>query len=136
MPELITDLEMEGIRLDADQLFEDTLTIHSPTTAGGFNPDNWSITPGTNTLIYQGPGSAYPMSARRDRFDVQAEGLIFLRQYRIIIPWTEDEIRLRDIVTVTDSRDPQIIGRPLEVRDVFVSTNVGYRRITAHDPNE
>lgn len=134
--ELISDLELDGIRADTAQLFEDECTISRKVSAETFDSDSETVTPGTESVIYSGVCSIYPMSARRDRFDVQGQGLIFIRQYRVIIPWDEEDIQIRDIVRATMSSDLQLVGRDLEVRDVFVGTNNGYRRITAHDVEE
>ena len=131
--ELISTLELDGIRADAEQLFVDECTVRRPATDATFDTDTETLTPGTETPIYSGRCSGYPMSARRDRFAVQGEGLIYIRQYRVIFPWDVDDIQVDDLIRFTVSDDPQIIGRRLEIRDVFVSTILGYRRVTAHD---
>lgn len=136
--ELISDLEVDGVRDDVEQLFVDQGTIKrpDPDQKGDFDPDTGSITPPVEDDVYAGRMFAYPISARRDTVDELGEGLIYVRQYRIGIPWDAPEPQLRDIVRLTTSRDPDLIGRPMEVRDVFVSTNVGYRRLTVHDVGE
>lgn len=139
MPEeLISDLELTGIRADAAQLFVDEGTIHrpDPDQKGDFDPDTGSTTAAVENLIYSGVMSVYPIEARRDRYDELGEGLIFQRQYRVIMPYTVDDIMIRDIMRVTSSDDTQLVGRPMEVRDVFVSTILGYRRLTVHDVAE
>lgn len=136
--ELISDLEVDGVRVDVEQLFEDVGTIHrpDPDQKGDFDPDTGDVTAPVEDLIYSGRLFAYPISARRDTVDEQGEGLIYVRQYRIGLPWDSPEVQLRDKVRITESRDPDLIGRPMEVRDVYVSTNVGYRRLTVHDVGE
>jgi hypothetical protein len=136
LDELISQLELDGVRADVEQLFVDAGTIHRVTAKGTFDPDTGDVTSNTEVLVYSGEASVYPISARRDRFDEQGEGLIFIRQYRVILPFTADDIQIRDIWRTTSTEDPQLVGRPMEVRDVFVSSNVGYRRLTVHDVGE
>ena len=78
----------------------------------------------------------YGFESRRDRFDEFGQGLIFTRQYRIVLPHPADGIQIRDIWTTTSSDDTQLIGREMEVRDVMVGTIVGYRSLTVHDFRE
>lgn len=136
--ELISDLELDGLRLDVVQLFVDEGTIHRPdsTEKGDFDPDTAEITDPVEDLVYEGVMSVYPIEARRDRFDDLGEGLIFIRQYRVTLPWDVPTVQIRDVVRVTVSEDPDLIGRPMEVRDVFIGTNTGYRRLTVHDVGE
>lgn len=74
--------------------------------------------------------------SRRDRFDELGEGLVFTRQYRVNVPYTEIDIQIRDRFTILTGTDAQLIGREMEVRDVVVGTNMGYRRIMVHDFRE
>lgn len=136
LDELISQLELDGVRADTVQLFVDQGTVVRPTAPGEFDPDTESVTPNTTIPIYSGECSIYPMEARRDTVDVLGEGLIYIRQYRVILPWTADDIKIRDIFTPTVSDDPQIVGREFEVRDVFKSSNLGYRRLTVHETEE
>lgn len=136
-PDLLSELEMVGLRTDAETLFVDTGTFYRPLTSEEFDRATETMTGAdTDILIYSGRMSIYPIMARRDRFDEQGQGLIFIRQYRVILPWFEGEIQIRDRFEIVTSRDPQLAGRVFEVRDVAVSTNVGYRRVTVHDPAE
>lgn len=137
MPEeLISQLELDGIRIDTTPLFVDLCTIVRPTGPPLFDPVNEDVEPETTVPIYSGVCSIYPIESRRDRFDEFGQGLIFTRQYRVVLPWDVDDIQIRDRVTITQSQDPQLENRPMEVRDVFVSTNLGYRRLTVHDTAE
>lgn len=136
--ELLSDLELAGIRADTTQLFVDEGTVHrpDPNNDADFDPDTGAITDQTETLIYTGVMSIYPIESRRDRFDEFGQGLIFTRQYRVILPWDTPKFQIRDVVRATVSDDPKLIGRRMEVRDTFVSTILGYRRLTVHDIRE
>jgi hypothetical protein len=139
--ELISSLELDGIRLDAEQLFVDACTIERPRTSK--LDSTREVERGTGQLIddprdviYTGLCSIYPIKSRRDRFDEFGQGLIFTRQYRIVLPYTADNVQIRDIWTATSSDDTQLVGREMEVRDVIVSTILGYRSLTVHDFRE
>lgn len=133
----VTDEELAGIRADANQqLFKDAGRIERITSLGTLNKATAHFEGEVRELIYEGPCSLYPIMSRRDRFDEFGQGLIFTRQYRLVLPWTVDDAQIRDRFIATKSDDPQMIGRELEVRDVVVSTILGYRRLTLHDSRE
>lgn len=135
--ELISGLELDGIREDADQLFVDEGIFERLTNRATFTREAGEVVgDDTYDTIYEGVCSIYSIQARRDRFDEFGQGLIYTRQYRVILPWDEVGIQIRDRFTTTVSADPQLIGRPMEVRDVVVGTILGYRRITVHDSKE
>lgn len=141
LDELISTSELAGIRQDAKQLFVDACVIErQPTSKTDANRD---VVRGTGQLIdeprelvYTGKCSIYPIKSRRDRFDEFAQGLIFTRQYRIVLPFDADDVQIRDLWTATSSDDTQLVGKEMEVRDVIVSTILGYRSLTVHDFRE
>jgi hypothetical protein len=134
--ELLTDLELAGIRADVAGFFVDTCTITRVTEEGALNHATAQFAAPTTITVYSGACSIYPIESRRDRFDEFGQGLVYTRQYRVVLPWTEDDVQIRDDFVATVSDDPQLIGRPMEVRDVIVSTNLGYRRLTVQDTRE
>lgn len=136
MAELLTARELDGIRLDVEQLFEDNCMIDRPLTLGTLDHSTALYTAPTNLVVYAGECSFYPIESRRDRFDEFGQGLVYTRQYRVVLPWDVDEILIRDVFTITSSDDPEAVGRPMEVRDVLLSTNLGYRRLTVQDVRE
>ncbi len=134
--ELLTDIELAGIRLDVDQLFEDTCTIERVTTKGTLNHSTAKFTGEVRDLIYSGRCFIKPIISRRDRFDEVGQGLVFTRQYRVGIPHTVTTVQIRDLFTATVSRDPQVVSREMQVRDALVGSNLGYRRLTVQDTRE
>ncbi len=139
--ELISSSELDGIRLDAVQLFVDACVIErQPTSKTDSTRDvergTGQLIDDPRELIYTGVCSIYPIKSRRDRFDEFGQGLIFTRQYRVVLPYTADDIQIRDIFSATGSDDTQLVGRELQVRDVIVSTILGYRSLTVHDSAE
>lgn len=136
MSELLTTNELVGIRTDVDQLFEDEGRIERITSIGTLNHSTAQYTGETRDLIYEGPCSLYPIISRRDRFDEIGQGLVFTRQYRVQLPYTVDDVQIRDVFTLLVSADTQAIGREMLVRDVLIGTNLGYRRLTVQDTLE
>lgn len=134
--ELLTARELAGIRLDVAGFFEDQCTITRTTDEGTLNHATALYDTPTVVNIYTGSCSIYPIESRRDRFDEFGQGLVYTRQYRVVLPWTEEDVQIRDDFLITASDDPQLIGRPMEVRDVLVATNLGYRRLTVQDVRE
>ena len=137
MPEeLISSLEVTGIRLDAVQLFHDTCKVERITDIGTLNTSTAELESEVRSTIYTGECSLWPIMSRRDRFDEFGQGLIFTRQYRVTLPYTSDDIQQRDRFTLLTGDDTQAVGREMEVRDVVVSTILGYRRLTVQDTRE
>lgn len=139
MPDkLISDLELAGIRTDAiEQLFPDAgRVVRLDRASQTINRTTAQIEGTVESTIYNGEAAIYPVRARRDRFDEFGGGLIFTRQYRIVLPYTATGIQLGDDWITDDSDDPDLIGRRMEVRDVLVSTIMGYRSLTVQDSEQ
>ena len=133
MVDYLTTDELTGIRTDVAELFVDTGTVERITSLGTLNESTGQYTGETRDSIYSGPCSIYPIEARRDRFDEFGQGLVFTKQYRVVLPHTSIDVQQRDRFTITTSDDPQLVGREMEVRDVLVSSLLGYRRLTVQD---
>lgn len=137
MTDLITTGELEGVRVDVDQIFSYECTIFRSEGEGDLNEDTSQYdNPPDPTLIYQGPYLLAPIISRRDRFDEFGQGLVFTRQYRVALPHTADEIQIRDVFTALTSDDTQLVGREMLVRDVLTGSHLGYRRLTVQDTRE
>jgi len=133
---LLTDAELAAVREDVVMLRPDVGLFERITVPAQYDRTTKLVVPETRITIYTGPVAIYAHMSRRDRFDELGEGLVFTRQYRVNVPYTEDEIQIRDRFTVLVGTDPQLINREMEVRDVVVGTNLGYRRVTVHDFRE
>ncbi len=123
--------EVDALRQDNLVEFEDTGRFFRE-TLGTLQLDE-TISEGTLEVIYEGMCSFMPIVARRDRFDEFGEGLIYQVQYRVLIPWEVTGIRITDRFKILTTRDPDLVSREFEVRDVHRTTDIGQRRITVHD---
>lgn len=137
MTDLITPTELAGVRTDVDQFFSYECNVFRDEGLGALNEATGLYdSPPADTVIYNGPYHLSPIISRRDRFDEFGEGLVFTRQYRVIIPYDQDDIQIRYYFQAVTSDDTQLVGRPMLVRDVIVGTHIGYRRLTVQDTRE
>ena len=140
--DLLSVIELEGIREDVKPIFVDEIHVWRQTSIGTLNEATSLHENPTTLTIYLGPAQLTPIRSRRDKFDEIGGGSVFTRQYRLSVPYTAgladplEGIQIRDRASITISRDPQAIGREMEVRDVVVSSNIGYRQVTLHDFRE
>ena len=123
--------EVDALREDNAIEFEDTCRIYELTP--GTIDLTETISADVERTVYTGPCSFMPIVARRDRFDQFGEGLIYQVQYRVLLPWDATGIRITHRFVLTDTRDPDLLSRNFEVRDVHRATDLGQRRITVHD---
>lgn len=137
MTDLLTPSELAGLRTDVEQIFSYECNIFKDEGLGVLNTSTgeYDAQP-ADSVLYNGPYLLKPIISRRDRFDEFGEGLVFTRQYRVVIPYTESDIKIRNVFQAVTSDDPQLVGRPMLVRDVMVGTHVGYRRLTVQDTKE
>lgn len=138
MTDLLSQLELDGIRSDAEQLFsEGTVTIerNPEIDSDDVNPDG-SINIVRTPLHTNIPARLAPVLSRRDRFDEFGNALVFTRQYRIKVSWDIDDVRIGDYATYTASNDPGAVGREFVVRDVVLSEDNSLRILTVQDTAE
>lgn len=140
--DVVSTLELDGVREDVKIIFKDTVLIYRVTDIGTLNEATSLYENPTTLTLYDGPGQLTPIRSRRDKFDVIGEGAVFTRQYRLSVPYEAgladplEGVQIRDLIQMTVSNDPQLVDRIMEVRDVTTSTNIGYRQITVHDFRE
>lgn len=137
MPDkLISDLELTGIRADADeQLFVDVgRVLREDRSTRTVTAGTMELT-STDLTIYDGECSIYPISSRRDRFDEVGGRFIFIRQYRVILPTSalSVDIHVGDDWITDTSDDAGIVGRRMEIKDILPGSISGYRRLTVQD---
>lgn len=137
MTDLITSSELAGVRVDVDQIFSYECNVTRSQGEGDLNENTSKFENVPAPLvIYNGPYFLAPIISRRDRFDEFGQGLVFTRQYRVVLPHTADDIQIRDLFIPVTADDTQLVGREMLVRDVIVGTHLGYRRLTVQDTRE
>lgn len=128
----LTDAETNAVRDEFIFEMEDECRIYRVTDKATLQP-NGTLGSDSESEIYNGICSIAVITARRDRFDEFAGGLIYTVQYRLTVPWTVTGVRITDRVTITTTRDPDFSGRDFEVRDIHRDTDTTQRRLTLHD---
>lgn len=146
MPNNVSDLELDGLRLDVDFLvgfdFDDSTgkartlcLIERETAKGTINPSTLVYTP-TNATIYAGPCYISPIIFRRERQETVAEETARIRNYRVLLPWDAGDIHRLDLFSITQSADPNLTGRPMTVVDVIYTSDQAGRRLTVQDVDD
>jgi Family of unknown function (DUF6093) len=139
----MSDDELAGIRADMEHVFgdednpdTDRVTIYRETAYSEPDPDTAEITTTTVNLHVDLRANISQVASRRDTMDDIGNATVFVRQYRMKVPYTVDDVQIRDFVLVTASRDPGLVGRKFEVRDVVHETNAAARLVTLQDVTE
>jgi len=106
----------------------DTCTIRRP-TAPTEDLDTGEV---TKTYLspdpYAGPCRIQQAIAQAQQQDVGEDYQLLVR-FELQLPMTVTGIQVRDEVTITASRDPDLVGRVFLVRDLFHKTDASARRI-------
>lgn len=123
--------QLDAIRDDQEEELEDECKI-TRKKEGALQLDQ-TFSGGTAKLVFEGFCSFSPIVARRDRFDQFGEGLIYQVQYRVLLPHDATGIRITDVFKLTVTKDPDLLSRSFEVRDVHRTSDISQRRITVHD---
>jgi len=149
LADLVTAIELDGLRADFDQLLGrdpdgnnadgvgTTIAITRVTskTRGPINTTTLKYDDPTTIVIYTGPALISPVTFRRDRQEVAGGKAQRIRQYRCVVPWDSGDIHLDDNLEVITSQDPQFVahGKKLAVSDVMYESEVAARRLTLID---
>lgn len=93
----------------------------------------WS--PAAADVVYVGACRVQP-EATQDRDATVGDTLVSLHRYRASIRSDADQVLVDDVLTVTVSADPQLIGRPLVIRDVVFDSFQVHRYLLLEDHPE
>ena len=136
----LTDIELEGLRLDQEAELDATCLIWRVTDEGTISKVDATFSSPTQVTIFNGPCSITPIVARRDRFDVHGEQQVYQNQYRILVPWDAGQptysIKIGDMIRITVSEDDDFTTKDLTIKDVLLVSDISLRRLTAIDITE
>lgn len=132
----LTQLELDGSRLDMNQQLDATCLIWRQTDMGAVNPATGQFMAGSTVTVYEGPCWVGPILSRRDRFDVHGEQQIYQNQYRVTLPWDAFGIKIGDNFRVTNAHDLNLETRDMVVKDVLMTTDTIAQRLTVIDIKE
>lgn len=132
----LSDIELGWIRVDQIAELDAFCTIWRLTNPGTISKTNALLTGPSTVTVFTGLCSVTPIVSRRDRFDVHGEQQVYQNQYRVLLPYDADGIRIGDILQVTSSEDPDFLLKEFEIKDVLLVTDISLRRLTAIDISE
>lgn len=147
MSDIVTQVELDGLRADMNELLGETLNGAKTTVAitrtsdedrGPLNPVTLKYDSPTTQVIYTGPAHISPVTFRRDRTETAGGEAVRIRQYRALIPWDAGDIHIDDNLEVITSTDPDFVthGKKLEITDVLYETEMAARRLTLVDTSD
>jgi hypothetical protein len=120
------------LRDKAIQQMIDQCVITREPTNSTFDPGSGLFNPGTVSTVYTGPCNVRSRDAYNRETNV-IDNSVTLQSYVGIIPWDVDGVEDDDILTPTVSDDPRLLGRPLRVIGVNVTTDNAARVLFLED---
>jgi hypothetical protein len=120
-------------RLAHQQLMVDACTISRP-GAATLNRATSQLTPGAATQLYAGPCRVKPQRVPRNEH--AGERLEVVARYELALPFSAvppSELRVADLVTITASGDPRLVGQVMTVLAIDFGSTATAWRITIED---
>jgi hypothetical protein len=114
---MLTEGELAQLRADEEAEMPDRCRITRYGGRGVFDPVTGNYAAGPDdALIYEGVCRIAGMSA--EQREVFGEADVRIGRYVASLPHDVDELKPDDKVEVLEARDPDLVGRPLEVEVV------------------
>lgn len=146
MANLITQVELDGLREDWEEALGTGLLGNSKTTIaitrtstsnqGPIDPDTLKYSASTPVVVYTGEAHISPIVFRRDRQEIAGGETVRIRQYRCVLPFDSPLVKIDDVVEVVQCSDPHFAGRTMLVSDVMFESELSARRITLTDTTD
>lgn len=119
----------------ADAGLPDQCTVHRASASTGAVGERLVWSPAAADLLYDGACRVQP-EPTQDRMVAAGDTPVTLHRYRASIRSDADQVLVDDVLTVTVSADPQLVGRPLVIRDVVFDTFQVHRYLLLEDHPE
>lgn len=128
---MLTDGEREQLRADLEATLPDECRVVRR-AQGAFDAEDGTHDDSADAEIYEGPcrAVAWPGVTRRVVVGEQVE---VLSSYWVTLPNAAVGLRTDDIVIITASADPDLVGREMVVRDIAQSSIAADRRLVCED---
>jgi hypothetical protein len=123
------------MRAQAESLMVDTCTITRPAGPPTFNADTGQYSdPVAPLTVYTGKCRIRTRtSVLRDRITQAGEAEVVIWPYIVAVPVTDVDVAVLDIVTITASTDPALVGHAMRVRIANLATNATARRLDCEE---
>lgn len=150
MSNILDQVELDGLRADfyellglhndgaawVDDTAKTTVIITRITDRGPINPVTGLYDTPVTSQIYSGPAHISPVTYRRDRQEIGGMEAVRIRQYRAIVPWDAGDVWIDDLLTVSDTQDPDMLGKTFDISDVLYETELAVRRLSLSDTSK
>lgn len=150
MSNILDQTELDGLRADfyellglhndgstwVDDTAKTTVIITRITDRGPLNTTTGLYDTPVSSQIYVGPAHISPVTYRRDRQEIGGMEAIRIRQYRAIVPWDAGDVWIDDLLTVSDTQDPDMLGKTFDISDVLYETELAVRRLSLSDTSK
>jgi hypothetical protein len=121
-----------ALRSVVARFLTDSCTIATPGADPVFNPST-GYSDADGDEVYDGPCRLRPSSGST----VDAGGAVLtLHRYDLTVPWDTTGLTVGQVVTITDSNDPSLVGRTYRIVDVQGGTDTPHRRAVVEDTLE
>lgn len=113
---MLTDAELAGLRETSQAALPDTLTVVRPAAPndGTLNESTGEWTPTATTTIWTGKGRVRPPTTE-EMAVLFGETELAKQRYVATLPYDVPEIKVDDVLTVTEGSDPRIAGLAFRV---------------------
>lgn len=128
---MISDTELDALRVEQEAWMLDDGVVTRGTGDFAFDSGTGEYVPDTAGEVYSGKCRVMPEGS--GRVVVYGENTVTVSTYDGTFPAGTNGIEVDDILTLTESADDRLIGRPLVVTSVTSSTLETARRITLED---
>ncbi len=125
----VSSARMARLRKRIKRTLPDDCTIRVPDVTV-FADGAYTTTPGA--VVYEGKCRVEPQG-RSDAVVQAGEGPVTQRTYDVTLPSTASGIEVDHVLIVSQSADPDLVGRPLRVRDAKVASVHVQRRLVVED---
>lgn len=121
-----------GRRAMTSVLIDACTVTRASTSPPVYDPVTMQYTPAAPTAVFTGACWVRPAQAGANVVEAGDEP-VTLRTFLVSLPWDCPTVEVDDMLTVTASLDPRLVGRPLRVVAVAYSTAHVRRQITVED---
>jgi hypothetical protein len=109
-----------------------TCTITRESTGVMYDDETGTYLPSPPDEIYDGWCRLRGLEPQENVHDVAGDQ-VTVNDYTVAIDWETVDVEVDDVVTLTSSLDPRLVGRPMKVLAVGVTDDLVARRLTVRD---
>jgi hypothetical protein len=125
---------LDELRAQAESMMTSTVTIERPAGAT-FDPDTNEQTQVWEPVHQSIPARLYAPKTQPQMVDA-GEQTVNSQIYQGTLPWSTTGVHSSDRITITDSDDPDQVGKTFTILSVLASGSMIARRFTAIDDQE